>query len=210
LNEDQARWLSSVFKARRFRKGQVIFGQGDIGDYLYVIASGRVRVFLLNADGREMVLRIYGPNEILGEMAVLDGGERSAGAAALDEVSAFALRRDDFLHLPQDNFALVEHVIAMLVERLRYTTVYTEHLAFLDASKRVAALLLQLASADIASEGPIRVRMTQEELANFAGATREWVNHALRDYAEAGLVQLERGAVVVLDRGGLRQKLLAG
>jgi CRP-like cAMP-binding protein len=124
-------------------------------------------------------------------------------------VRAFALRRDDFLHLLQSNFELVEHIIAMLVERLRYTTIYTEHLAFLDASKRVAALLLQLASADLASEEPIRVKMTQEELANFASTTREWVNHALREYAEAGLVQLERGAVVVLDRGGLRQKLLA-
>lgn len=210
LNEDQARELSTLFRERRFRKGQVIFEQGDLGDYLYVIASGRVRVFLLNPDGREIVLRIYGPNEILGELAVLDGGLRSAGAAALDDVRAFALRREDFLQLLQTNFELVEHVIAMLVERLRYTTVYTEHLAFLDAPKRVAVLLIQLASADFAAQEPVRVQMTQEELANFASTTREWVNRALREYAESGLVKLERGAVIVLDRVGLYQRVFQG
>jgi CRP-like cAMP-binding protein len=195
------------FWAKRFPKGRVIFEEGDPGDYLYVITSGQVRVYLLNADGREVTLRAYGPSEVFGELAVLDGQPRSAGASALDDVRAFALHRDDFRAMLRDNFALVEHVIGLLVERLRYTTIYAERLAFLDARGRLAAALLQLSSTDLNTDRPARLTLTQQELAGFAGATREWVNHALREFADAGLVQIERGAVIVLDRTGLRQKM---
>jgi CRP-like cAMP-binding protein len=210
LTDDQAREACALFRERRFRKGQVIFEQGDSGDYLYVISSGRVRVYLLNPDGREIVIRIYGPGEVLGELAVLDGGLRSAGAAALDNVRAFLLGREHFLQLLREDFSMVENVIGMLVERLRYTTTYTEHLAFFDAPRRVAALLVQLSSLDSTIDGPTRIPLTQQELASFAGTTREWVNRALRDFAREELVQVERGAVIVLDRGGLRQRVLIG
>jgi CRP/FNR family transcriptional regulator len=99
----------------------------------------------------------------------------------------------------------VEHVIQQLAERVRYNTAYSERLAFLSVPGRVAALLVQLSETSLAGEGPVRLALTQQELADFASTTREWVNRALRDFADRGLVRLERGAVVVLDRPGLRE-----
>jgi CRP/FNR family transcriptional regulator len=117
------------------------------------------------------------------------------------------LYRDDFMRLLRESFPLVEHVIQLLAERVRYNTAYTERLAFLSVPGRVAALLVQLADTAQADEGPARLELTQQELADFASTTREWVNRALRDFADRGLVRLERGAVIVLNRPGLRSSV---
>jgi CRP/FNR family transcriptional regulator, cyclic AMP receptor protein len=205
LDDAQVRQICVLLKERRYRKGEVICHQGDPGDCLYIVGVGRVRIYLISADGREATLRIYGRGTAFGEFAVLDGGPRSTYAAALDDVTTFVLYRDDFLGLLRANFELVQHVIAMLTERLRYTTSYSENLAFLSAPARVAALLTQLAEVEAADRAVVRLELTQQELADFANTTREWVNRSLRDFTEQGLVRLERGAVVVLDRDGLRR-----
>ena len=166
-----------------------------------------MRIYLVSQDGREITLRIYGRGSVFGEFAVLDGEPRSTSAAAMEDLTTFLLYRDDFMELLRHNFSLVQHVISMLTERLRYTTSYSENLAFLSGPERVAALLVQLAGADPEARGPVRLDLTQQELANFASTTREWVNRALRDFAEQGLVRLERGAVIVLDRDALRRQV---
>ena len=125
----------------------------------------------------------------------------------MGDLTTHVLFREDFMNLLRQNFSMVQHVIGMLTERLRYTTSYSENLAFLSGPERVAGLLLQLASADPHASGPIRLEITQQELANFASTTREWVNHTLHDFAAQGLVRVERGAVIVLDREALQQQV---
>jgi CRP-like cAMP-binding protein len=196
----------TLLHEQRSSKGDIIFQQGDPGGCLYLIAEGRVRIFLASPDGREATVRIYGPNSAFGELSVLDGAPRSANAAALDDLVMFVLYRDDVQELLRRNFVLVQQTIGMLAERLRYTTHYSEQLAFLRAPGRVAARLAQLAYAVELGE-PARLEITQEELAAFATTTREWVNRALRDFADRGLIKLSRGSVIVLDPRGLLEQI---
>ena len=207
LDEAQLQKVSKLLKERRYRKGEIIFHQDDPGGYLYIIGAGRVRIYVAGPDGREVTLRIYGPDSNFGELSVLDGESRSASAAALDEVTTYVLYREDFLNLLRENFALVQHILAILAERVRYTTNYSEQLAFLSAPGRVAALLMRLAGAEATVQAPIRLELSQQELADFANTTREWVNRALHDFAAEGLVRVERRAVVILDPSGLLARM---
>jgi len=204
LDDAHVKLLAGMLRERRYKKGELIFDQGEPGDSLFLIVSGRVRIFLASPDGREATIRILEPGTSFGELAVLDRAPRSAGVMAYDDTVVLALYRDDFMTLLRASFPLVEHVIQLLAERVRYNTAYTERLAFLSVPGRVAALLVPLADSALVGTGSVRLALTQQELADFANTTREWVNRALRDFADRGLVRLERGAVIVLDRPGLR------
>jgi CRP-like cAMP-binding protein len=207
LDEAQLQKVSRLLKERRYRKGEIIFHQDDPGGYLYIISAGRVRIYVAGPDGREVTLRIYGPDSNFGELSVLDGESRSASAAALDDVITYVLYREDFLNLLRENFALVQHILAILAERVRYTTNYSEQLAFLSVPGRVAALLMRLAGAEAEVQAPVRLELSQQELADFANTTREWVNRALHDFAAEGLVRVERRAVVILNPDGLLARM---
>src|SRR5215207_6324686 len=189
LSDDQIGQISVLLKERRYHKGDTVFHQGDPGGCLYLVTSGRIRIFLNSPDGREATVRFYGPNSTFGEFSVLDGEPRSASAAAMDDVITLVLYRTEFMEL--------------LLQRLRYTTSYTEQLAFLTVPGRVASALLQLAGVETDPLAPARLELTQEDLAKFANTTREWVNRSLREFAEAGLIRVERKSVTVLDRTGL-------
>jgi CRP/FNR family cyclic AMP-dependent transcriptional regulator len=210
IDDIQLQKIATVLHERRYRKGTIIFQKGEEGSSLFIVCKGRVRIYLTSDDGqgREATVRIYRPYSTFGELAVLDGAPRSASAAALDEVSALVLQRADFLQLLRDNFDLVQQILRLLTERVRYTTEYSEQLAFLDVPGRVAAALLQLASVEALGDDSVRLELTQQELADFANTTREWVNRILHAFAEQGLVALERGAVIVLDQAGLRRRIV--
>jgi CRP-like cAMP-binding protein len=207
LDDQQIDQISLLLKERRYRKGDTVFHQGDPGGCLYLVTSGRVRIFLNSADGREATVRFYGPNSTFGEFSVLDGEPRSASAAAVEDVTTLVLYRDEFMALLRQHFELVERMFAMLTERLRYTTSYSEQLAFLSVPGRVASVLLQLASVEADPLTPADLNLTQDDLAKFANTTREWVNRSLKDFAEAGLIRVERKAVTILDRAGLHRRI---
>jgi CRP/FNR family transcriptional regulator/CRP/FNR family cyclic AMP-dependent transcriptional regulator len=209
LDERQLQEICGLLKERRYRKGTIIFQKGDEGTYLFIVCKGRVRIYLTSdiEQGREATVRMYRPYDMFGEFAVLDGAPRSASAAALDDVTVLALHRDDFLRLLRENFDMVLHIFAMLTERVRYTTDYSEQLAFLNGPGRVAAALLQLASVEANGYGPVRLEITQQELAAFTNTTREWVNKILQEFVDQGLIGLKRGVVEVRDREGLRRRV---
>lgn len=207
LDDDQLAQLRVLLKERSYRKGQIIFHHGDPGGCLYLIVSGRVRIYLTSPDGREATVCVFGAASAFGEFSVLDGESRSASAIALDPVITLVLFREDFMALLRKNFPMVEQVFALLTHRLRYSTASLEQLAFLSMHGRVAAVLLQLASVEAENRGHARLELTQQELASFVNTTREWINRALRDFAERGLVRVERGAVIVLDRAGLERMI---
>ena len=198
LRDDEAAMVSALFRARSYPAGALVFQRDDPGECLYLIRSGRVRIFLPNEDGREITLRLYGPGEVFGELSLLDGGPRTASAEAIEAVDAVLLFRDDFLALLRGRFELVQHIITLLVERLRYTTRYSEQLAFMSIPGRVAAALLQLRSPDQA-----RITITQQGLANYVGVTREWVNRTLREFEARGWVALQRGALKIVNTEAL-------
>ena len=186
----------------------MIFHHGDLGGCLYLIGGGRVRIFLPSPDGREVTLRIYERGDIFGELAVLDEGARTASAQALDSAFVYVLYREEFMALLSGNFKLVQHVIGMLAERLRYTTTYTEQLAFMSMPARIAAALLQLSTGVNVAEQSNVITITQQDLANFVGTTREWVNRVLKDFAKQRWIKLSRGTIHILDLPALQRAIV--
>jgi CRP-like cAMP-binding protein len=205
FDDTQLQQIATLLQARHFCKGDIIVQQGEPGGCLYLIASGQVRVYLESPNGHDVTLRIYKAGHHFGEFSVIDGAPRSASIAAMTKVTAYVLYRDDFMNLLRENFAFVHHVLLTLLERLRYTTIYSEKLAFLSASGRVIATLIYQASTEEPHNGTIRLQLTQQELAALSNTTRESVSYTLRGLTNQSLVQVERGGVVILNLPNLQR-----
>ncbi|MGD9147230.1 MAG: Crp/Fnr family transcriptional regulator [Anaerolineae bacterium] len=197
--------LAGSLIKRTFGKGTIIFHKGSPGRSLYIIESGRVRIFLLSSSGQEISVNVYGPGDVFGELALLDGLPRSAGAVVMERTVVHTLHREDFLRLLEGSPRLAESVIQDLSSRLRYTTACLEQQAFLDVNGRVAAKLLELADRyGLQGEGTeIGLRLTQTELASWVSARRESVNKVLGGFREQGLIEVDGQRITILDRDGL-------
>lgn len=210
LSDSELNALAESLKRCTFAKGMVIFHKDSPGHTMYIIESGTVRIFLLSEAGQEISVNIYGPGDTFGELALLDGLPRSAGAVAMEKVVALALDRDDFLRHLRASPQMAQSIIEVLSARLRYTTNYAEHLAFLDVYGRVAAKLLELAERYGVGKGglEIELRLTQTELASWVGATRESVNKVLGTFREQGLITVERHKITILNQQRLKERIL--
>ncbi len=201
--------LAAQLRRRTFRRGTMIFHKDQAGDALYIIESGRVRIFLPAENGTELTVEISGAGEVFGELALLDGRPRSASAEALEDTTALVLGREEFrAHLaasPQLAVALIE----LLSMRLRHATEYAESLAHLDVHARLARTLLEMAGRyGVERNGlEIDVDLTQADLATMVGATRERVNRALAAFRSQGLVELRGRKIALLDAARLRQRI---
>jgi cAMP-binding proteins - catabolite gene activator and regulatory subunit of cAMP-dependent protein kinases len=185
-----------------FRRGSVIFSQGEPGDRLYIIASGKVKIGCRSADGRESLLMIAGPSDMVGALSIFDPGPRTSTATALTEVDAYAMDRVALRSWIGVRPEIGEKLLLVLARRLRRTNNMLSDLIFTDVPGRVAKSLLQLARQFGSEEGgPIRVNhdLTQAEIAALVGASRETVNKALADFAQRGWLLLESRGVLILE-----------
>ncbi len=209
LSDEVLAGLAPHLRRRAFRRGTMIFHKDQAGDALYIVESGRVRIFLPAEGGEELSIDMLGPGDVFGDMALLDGRPRSASADALDDTVAYTLSRDEFQrHLataPQLASALIE----LLSTRLRHLMHYTETLAFLDVHARIARTLLELAKRyGVEADGiEIDFDLTQAELARMIGATRERVNRALASFRAQGLVELRGKKIVLRDPKRLGERI---
>jgi CRP/FNR family cyclic AMP-dependent transcriptional regulator len=204
--------VAALSSRRVHYKGAVIFSQGDSGDALYGVASGRVRISASGAGGREVFLNIMEPGDTFGEIAVMDGLPRTAGATALEKTTLIVLKRVDFLALLEREPRLAIHLLKLLCERLRWTSEMVEESAFLSGTARLAKRLLILASLHgrpAASGQGMELRLSQAELAHFLGISRQIVNQHLGEWAKAGWVELGRARIVVADPQALRAVIIA-
>jgi CRP/FNR family transcriptional regulator/CRP/FNR family cyclic AMP-dependent transcriptional regulator len=185
----------------------ILFHKGSPGRSLYIIESGKVRIFLLSETGQEISVNVYGPGEVFGELALLDGLPRSAGAMVAERTVAYTLYRDDFLRCLDACPSLARGIIKELSARLRYTTECMENLAFLDLSGRVAAKLLELTDryGQPGKGIEIELRLTQAELASWVAARRESVNKVLGIFREQGLIDIDSQKIAIVDRPGLER-----
>jgi CRP/FNR family cyclic AMP-dependent transcriptional regulator len=201
--------LADCLIRRTFAKDVVIFSAGGPGNCLYIIETGRVRVFLTSSNGQEICLNTYGPGQVFGEISILDGMARSASVAALEQTVALVLEREDFLHYLDTHPAVARNGMTMLAARLRHTTTFAESLVFLDVPGRVAAKLLQLvAGYNDAGSASIELSMTQGELATWVAASRESVNKALSDFRDQELIRVSGQRITILNRRGLQKKIV--
>jgi CRP/FNR family cyclic AMP-dependent transcriptional regulator len=201
--------LAAATRRRRYKRGEVIFLEGDPGAGLCIIESGRVNIVLRGEDGRELVLNVYGPGEFFGEFALLDGEPRSADAVAQDACLVHWLRRQDFLAFLESHPRVAWELLAVLSRRLRHTTRVAGDATFRDAPARLARALLELAAVRgrPGERGTVLDgRLTQSELAAMIGATRETVNKSLRSFQRRGLLTHDRGTVTILLPDGLRKQ----
>lgn len=196
--------VAALAVRRAFPKGTTVFRQGDAGDALYAVISGQVRVSAQDATGREVFLNILEPGDVFGEIAVLDGGPRTATAMAAVESSLLLIRRADLLGLMSRDPELAVHLLQVFCRRLRWTSELIEEAAFLDLPARLASRLLRLSAEHGTAESQgTALRLSQGELANFLGASRQVVNQHLQEWREQGWIALSRGSIVVRDARAL-------
>ena len=209
LRPDALDGLAAQLRRHIFKRGTMIFHKDQTGDALYVIESGRVRIFLPTESGTELTVEVSGPGDVFGELALLDGRPRSASAEALEDTTTFTLTREEFkAHLaatPQLAVALIE----LLSTRLRHVTEYAESLAHLDVHARLARTLLEMADRYGVKRNGIEIDLdlTQADLATMVGATRERVNRALAAFRAQGLLELRGRKIALLDTTRLRQRI---
>lgn len=202
--------LARLGRVRRFRKGAVVFAEGDTSDWVGYILEGSVKASTFGVDGTETVHNVLGPCELLGDLASVDGEPRSATVTALETVDIAVVSSEQF------NEYLLAHPDATLVllrsvtRRLRSADRRRAEFGSMDVVGRLAQLLVELADryGEPAADDTTRIAisLTQEELAGWAGASRESVVKALRVLRERGLIETRRREVRILDRDGLERR----
>jgi CRP/FNR family cyclic AMP-dependent transcriptional regulator len=208
LSEAELSGLSADFAPRRFRQGDMIFLQGDPGQALYLIETGRVRIYVQEDGGQEMSVIFYGAGEIFGELSVIDGLPRSASAAAVEDTVVLVLSRDRLrTHLRTIPQLAYNFMLALSV-RVRYTTQQVGNRTLLDVPARLARKLLELAQqyGEVAANGVrLKVTPTQSELASLIGATRESINKAVAHFKRENIIRLDQNQITILDPEALRE-----
>lgn len=186
-------------------RGQAIFEEGDPGDGLYIVADGHVGIGRQNPDGDELLLAVYEPGEYFGELALFDRGPRSAGARAIDDCTVLFLSRTAFHEFIEGHLAALLRCVETIIRQFRRLTDVTDEIALMDVRRRLARRLVRLVEqgmVGVGSEDPRQIsalRLTQQQLANMTGATRESVNKHLHGFVDEGIIQLDRGGIRVKD-----------
>jgi CRP-like cAMP-binding protein len=197
--------VAALATQRRYDAGEVICSQGDPGDALFAVVTGKVRISTGAADGREIFLNIMEPGDTFGEIALLDGGTRTATAIAATGCELVSLRRDHLFELLAREPQVALELLRLCGERLRWTSGLLEDAALLDTPARLAKRLLSLAYLHGEQDkGRLTLRISQEDLAGFLGITRQAVNQQLQAWKAKGWIALGRGSVTVLDERSLR------
>jgi CRP/FNR family transcriptional regulator, cyclic AMP receptor protein len=209
LDDDAAAALEAVMSTRAVERGHHIFREGDTGDRLFVVLDGKVKISRAAADGRENLLAVLGPGEMFGELSLFDPGARTATATTITDSRLASLDHDDLRPLLIERPGVAVHLLQALAKRLRRTNEAMADLVFSDVPGRVAKALLDLAEKFGTAEGDgVRVRhdLTQEELAQLVGASRETVNKALSEFATRGWLRLEGRSVLLLEPDRLERR----
>ncbi|WNG32717.1 Crp/Fnr family transcriptional regulator [Archangium violaceum] len=208
LASEDLETLSGLLQQRRYNKGEVIFHQGDVGTALFIVRKGEVAIRLSSSEGKEVILGLLGRGESFGELALLDGEPRSTDAVAREETHLLSLHQEDFRRFLSERPQVAMGLLAVLSRMVRRVTQIVHDSAFLDARARLARVLLDLAERQgqpAPDGGVVLPKLTQVELANLCGLTRESANKWLRNYTRQGVISYENGQITILDIERLRR-----
>jgi len=194
LGEEAIRNIAGLCTRRQLQASEVLFQKGDKGDALYGVRRGRVRIETGTASGGRLTLNVLGPGDLFGEIALFDGQPRTADAIAAEPSELFMVRRSDFLGYLEREPRITVRLLEMLCQRIRWVSDRMEEAVLLPLHARLARRLCALAD-DFGSE----VHISQEELGIFVGAARESVNRQLQEWRRAGIIELRRGRISLLD-----------
>jgi len=209
LDVESAAMLERLMTTRSVARGHVVFREGDPGDRLFVVMDGKVKISRSAADGRENLLAVLGGGEMFGELSLFDPGPRTASVSAITDSTLASLDHDDLRPLLSERPGVAVELLQALAQRLRRTNEAMADLVFTDVPGRVAKALLDLSEKfGMPEQDGIRVRhdLTQEELAQLVGASRETVNKALSEFAHRGWLRIEGRSVLLLDSERLTRR----
>lgn len=205
LSAGTVQQISALAVRRFYQDGAIVFTQGDPGDALYGVVTGRIRISASTREGKEMFLNIMEPGDTFGEIALLDGNPRTATASATALSELMIISRAQFLALLQRDPTLAIHLLQLLCQRIRWTSGWAEDSALLAVPPRLARRLLSLAKLHgHNSRNGVQLIISQEEMGRFLGLSRQVVNQYLQDWKAKGWVDLGRGKVTVVDEAALQ------
>ncbi|NBU32075.1 MAG: Crp/Fnr family transcriptional regulator [Actinobacteria bacterium] len=207
LDETSALALRDSMNSQSLKKGDVLFQESDLGDQLYLITEGKIKLSHTSSDGRESLFTVLGPGDMFGELSVFDPGPRTSTAIAVTDVQVLGLKHDVLRPWLTERPEVAQSLLQALANRLRRNSETMSDLVFADVPGRVAKVLLQLNEkfgVDSATGRAVPHDLTQEEIAQLVGASRETVNKALADFVSRGWIRLETRSVHILELGRLQ------
>jgi CRP/FNR family cyclic AMP-dependent transcriptional regulator len=210
LDPDALDQLCRYANLTSLKRGATIFSKGDPGNCLYAVISGTVKISISSVDGRAAILNLIGAGELFGEVAVLDGQVRTADATANTNCEIYVIDRREFLPFVRSQPALAMKFIELLCARLRWTSDQVEQVILQNLPGRLAGALIRLTEKHKPSPAGRTIAVTQQEISEMIGMTRESINKQLRVWAERNWVRLEHGAIVVLNAEPLEALAEAG
>lgn len=199
LNDRELDVVRSVATEKTYPKNAVVLTEGEMGDSLYMIQSGKVKVFIGDEDGREIILKILGPGDFFGEMSMIDKQPRSASVTTIEASMFLVLAHAGFERCVEEAPRIGTMVMQILAQRVREADRKIGTLALMDVYGRVASTLLELS---VYNNGKLTVgeKLSQQDLANMVGASREMVNRILKDLSERGFISIESKCITIINR----------
>jgi CRP-like cAMP-binding protein len=208
LEPEELDRLLPFLRVARYPRRAVLFHKGDPGTNMMVVLRGRVKVCTQSEDGKEVVHRLFTPGEVFGEIALLDGGDRTTDAVTQDASELLVLERRDFIPFLRSHPNACMRLMEVLCQKLRHTSKRLEDALFLEGPSRLAKCLVDLVEKHgkpVADGVRIDLHLSQQELGNIVGMSRESMNKHLRYWREEGLIRIEDGYYVITDLEALRQ-----
>ena len=209
LSDSDLESLSESVRLQSFKKGQTLFQKGDEGSFFYIIKQGTIKIVLPSRLGDEVIVTIFSEGDFFGEMALFDGKPRSADALAMEPSKIYMLSRNDFLLFLHSNISAMESILSQLANRLRNTDDFLEGTCFLSVSARLAKKLLDLAESYGRKDGDrvyIDLNLTQKELGDMIGSTRESINKELKILRDKGLITKQENKIQIIDMARLKRR----
>lgn len=212
VSREQLRRLAAATTLANYSAGAVIFQKGDPGDSMIAVVRGRVKICSHSIEGKELILNIVERGGLFGEISLFDGEPRTADAIALDDTDLLSLDRSKFRPFLKENPDLVLRLLAIVCKRFRETSEHLEDTFFREAPSRLARCLLRLSKAcGKTVEGGTRldIKLSQQQLGNYVGVSRETVNKHLGEWQRDGLITLAHGTITLCDKPALEDVALA-
>ena len=209
IEPDELTRIAQAMARRRYKRGEVIFHEGDPGDALHVVVEGRVKITRESAEGDEAIVVILSPGDAFGELVLLDGAPRSTTATAMDATETLTMSRATFVELIDGASPFRWQALTGVARRIRRLTDQLAEVHFLDLAGRLALQLTRLAEESAPGQtADVRLSrtLTQSDLAAMVGGTRQRVNQILGDFADEGLVSVDAGGMTIRDLERLRER----
>ncbi|HZG77262.1 MAG TPA: Crp/Fnr family transcriptional regulator [Paenibacillus sp.] len=211
LTEDDLRTIAPLFQENKWNRGKLLFMEGDPGDELFLVKTGVVKIYRFD-DEKEIILALFGPGDFFGEMAVIQPAlNRSATAETLESCLIYTMKRAAFYEFMEKHPRICIKLLEVTVQRLRNANDQIYNLTFLDVRSRIIRTILRLAEERGVKLGDgllVDIRMTHQQLANFAGTARESATKVLQELSEEGIIVVEKKRIFLPDHGKLKE--LAG